>query len=55
MTEETENMVLELLRRIRASQERTELDITYARTFSFKTDLYIIWKTFFSLWQKENV
>jgi hypothetical protein len=27
MTEETENMVLEMLRRIRASQERTELDV----------------------------
>ena len=27
MTEETENMVLEMLRRIRASQERTEPDI----------------------------
>ena len=27
MTEETENLVLEQLRRIRASQERTELDI----------------------------
>jgi hypothetical protein len=27
MTSETENMVLELLRRIRASQDRTELDI----------------------------
>jgi phage shock protein A len=27
MTEETENLVLEMLRRIRASQERTELDI----------------------------
>ena len=27
MTEETENMVLEMLRRIRASQERTELDL----------------------------
>ena len=27
MTEETENMVLEMLRRICASQERTELDI----------------------------
>jgi hypothetical protein len=27
MTEDTENMVLEMLRRIRASQERTELDI----------------------------
>jgi archaellum component FlaC len=28
MTEETENMVLELLRRIRASQDRTEADIS---------------------------
>jgi hypothetical protein len=27
MTEETDNMVLEMLRRIRASQERTELDL----------------------------
>jgi len=27
MTEEAENMVLELLRRIRASQERVELDL----------------------------
>ena len=27
MTEDIENMVLEMLRRIRASQERTELDI----------------------------
>jgi tRNA(Phe) wybutosine-synthesizing methylase Tyw3 len=27
MTAETENMVLEMLRRIRASQERTELDV----------------------------
>ena len=27
MTEETENLVLEQLRRIRASQERTELEI----------------------------
>jgi hypothetical protein len=27
MTEETENIVLELLRRIRASQERMELDV----------------------------
>lgn len=38
-----------------SDKERTELDIDYARTFSFQTDLYIIWKTFFSLWQKENV
>jgi hypothetical protein len=27
MTEDTENLVLEMLRRIRASQERTELDL----------------------------
>jgi hypothetical protein len=27
MTEETENLVLEMLRRIRASQERSELDV----------------------------
>ncbi len=38
-----------------SEKERTQLDIDYARTFSFKTDLYIIWKTMFSLWQKENV
>lgn len=38
-----------------SDRERTDLDIEYARTFSFKTDLYIIWRTFFSLWQKENV
>ncbi|WP_280059684.1 sugar transferase [Spirosoma oryzicola] len=35
--------------------ERTQLDIEYANTFSFKTDMYILCKTFFSLWQKENV
>ncbi|WP_338874067.1 sugar transferase [Spirosoma sp. SC4-14] len=35
--------------------ERTQLDIEYARTFSFKTDMYILWKTLFNLWQKENV
>ena len=28
MTEETENLVLELLRRVRASQDRTELDLS---------------------------
>ena len=32
MTEETENMVLEMLRRIRGSQERTELDIAELKT-----------------------
>lgn len=38
-----------------SDRERALLDIEYARTFSFKTDMYILWKTFFSLWQKENV
>lgn len=38
-----------------SDKERTELDIDYARTFSFKTDIHIIWRTLFSLWQKENV
>ena len=38
-----------------SDEERTQLDITYANTFSFKTDMQILWKTFFSLWQKENV
>ena len=38
-----------------SDQERTLLDIDYANSFSFGTDLYIIWQTFFSLWQKENV
>ncbi len=35
--------------------ERIALDIEYARTFSFRTDMYIIWQTLFSVWQKENV
>jgi lipopolysaccharide/colanic/teichoic acid biosynthesis glycosyltransferase len=38
-----------------SERERILLDIEYASTFSFKTDMHIIWKTFFSLWQKENV
>ena len=38
-----------------SDQERTLLDIEYASTFSFKTDMYILWRTFFSLWQQENV
>jgi lipopolysaccharide/colanic/teichoic acid biosynthesis glycosyltransferase len=38
-----------------SDKERTALDIEYAQTFSFKTDLYIMWQTLFSLWQKENV
>ncbi|MVM34765.1 sugar transferase [Spirosoma sp. HMF4905] len=38
-----------------SDRERTLLDIEYTNNFSFKTDLQIIWRTFFSLWQKENV
>ncbi len=36
-------------------QERIDLDIEYAETFSFQKDMAIIYKTIFSLWQKENV
>lgn len=38
-----------------SDRDRTLLDIEYTNNFSFKTDLQIIWRTFFSLWQKENV
>ena len=38
-----------------SDRERTLLDIEYANTFSFRTDIQIIWQTFFSLWQKEDV
>ncbi len=38
-----------------SDRERTLLDIEYSTTFSVKTDILIIWKTIFSLWQKENV
>ena len=36
-------------------QERIALDIEYVETFSFQRDMTIIYKTIFSLWQKENV
>lgn len=36
-------------------QERIALDIEYVETFSFWNDLKIIYQTFFSLWQQENV
>ncbi|WP_375447477.1 sugar transferase [uncultured Fibrella sp.] len=36
-------------------QERINLDIEYVETFSFAKDMQIIYKTFFSLWQQENV
>lgn len=38
-----------------SDRERILLDIEYANTFSFRTDTYIMWRTIFSLWQKENV
>jgi lipopolysaccharide/colanic/teichoic acid biosynthesis glycosyltransferase len=38
-----------------SDRERTLLDIDYTNNFSFNTDIKIIWETFFSLWQKENV
>lgn len=38
-----------------SAQERKQLDITYARTFSFLLDIKIILKTFTSFIQKENV
>ena len=36
-------------------QERIALDIEYVETFSFRRDVKIIYRTFFSLWQHENV
>jgi lipopolysaccharide/colanic/teichoic acid biosynthesis glycosyltransferase len=36
-------------------QERINLDIEYVETFSFWNDMKIIYQTFFSLWQQENV
>ena len=36
-------------------QERIDLDIEYVETFSFLNDMKIIYQTFFSLWQQENV
>ena len=38
-----------------SEQERIDLDIEYARTFSFGRDMSLIYQTLFSLWQKENV
>lgn len=38
-----------------SDQERINLDIEYVETFSFLNDMKIIYKTFFSLWQQENV
>ena len=38
-----------------SDRERALLDIEYSNTFSFKKDVQIMWRTCFSLWQKENV
>lgn len=38
-----------------SDHERIQLDIQYARTLSFKTDVTIILKTLRAIWQKENV
>jgi lipopolysaccharide/colanic/teichoic acid biosynthesis glycosyltransferase len=38
-----------------SEEERTQLDITYAKEFSFKMDMEIILKTFPALLQSENV
>ncbi|QRQ99562.1 sugar transferase [Dyadobacter sandarakinus] len=38
-----------------SEEERTQLDITYAKEFSFKMDMTIILKTFPALLQSENV
>ncbi|TDE10242.1 sugar transferase [Dyadobacter psychrotolerans] len=38
-----------------SEEERAELDITYAKNFSFKMDMMIILKTFPALLQSENV
>lgn len=38
-----------------SDQERIQLDVLYARRFSFYTDLTIFLRTFKAVWQKENV
>jgi lipopolysaccharide/colanic/teichoic acid biosynthesis glycosyltransferase len=38
-----------------SDEERIQLDIEYARTFSFRLDMTILWQTAFSLWQQESV
>ena len=36
-------------------QERIQLDVLYAKEYSFKTDLMIVIRTLKAVWQKENV
>ena len=38
-----------------SDQERIQLDVLYAKRFSFRTDLFIFLRTFKAVWQKENV
>lgn len=38
-----------------SAEERKQLDIKYARNFSFRMDIRIIFKTFTAFVQKENV
>ncbi|GAA4409732.1 hypothetical protein GCM10023187_33420 [Nibrella viscosa] len=38
-----------------SDQERIQLDILYAKTYSLRTDLIILLKTVKAVWQKENV
>lgn len=38
-----------------SDQERIQLDVLYAKKFSFKTDLMIVIRTLKAVWQKENV
>lgn len=40
---------------VMSDHERIQLDIQYAQTLSFKTDLMIMLKTVIAIWQKENV
>lgn len=38
-----------------SDQERIQLDVLYAKRYSFRTDLLILLRTFKAVWQKENV
>ncbi|MCK8490390.1 sugar transferase [Spirosoma sp. RP8] len=38
-----------------SDQERIQLDVLYAKTYSFRTDMLILLKTLKAVWQKENV
>ena len=38
-----------------SDQERIQLDVLYAKSFSLRTDLIILLKTLKAVWQKENV